>query len=559
MAAFEWDCDCGWSEWDLDSTEWTTQQTSSSASSSKPSAIPPPPPPPFFDLPPPPLPPSLQPPPELCSSSVGHPLGLETCQAFLVSDAERQIPVDSSSSAATIFITAAVLTITFVIIGFVAWRLRKQKLNQKALLRCQQKTINGTGGVGVGGGMMDGVPALLQGLNGRQVASGAGVNDDEDGVFYDELISYPPQFRAPNHPPAYEMKDVLLESTSPCHCTAHPLLGNGSSARNVRNGGCNALGPRSALHCQQQPHYVTSPYRCGSHSPPSSTTPTIDDQHDCSWITEPVYEELPSGPEEDGRFSRDHQRSRHRNDSVSINDSLRSQRGGSAYQRPSNYSNWSGEEPGETDFFLPPSTWYHQQTQHSTPILKGHMTTHGPVGQGRGGIRAAWREMEPSSQQQQRTRGTSSSASQSNSARRKRKVKSMKNPGGVGGGGGVVVGSGLEILDNQNLHYHCTGLYRGICPPEEPPFIAGENDHPIASLLDQDSPVPSEQLSTPTKTQPRYYYYSESDDYGVMNQPSRTLSNSRRGAQQQRHLSRIHRTLQPRSPTSVDNKNVGLN
>lgn len=83
MAAFEWDCDCGWSEWDLDSTEWTTQQTSSSASGSKPSAIPPPPPP-FFDLPPPPLPPSLQPPPELCSSSVGHPLGLETCQAFLV-------------------------------------------------------------------------------------------------------------------------------------------------------------------------------------------------------------------------------------------------------------------------------------------------------------------------------------------------------------------------------------------------------------------------------------------------------------------------------------------
>jgi hypothetical protein len=164
-----------------------------------------------------------------------------------------------------------------------------------------------------------------------------------------------------------QMKDVLLESTSPCHCTAHPLLGNG---RNVRNGGCNAVGPRSGvgvggglMHCQQQqqPHYVTSPYRCGSHSPPSSTTPTIDDQHDCSWITEPVYEELPSGwlnlfsrtlvsiiklvrerstlifipfylscpfpgPEEDGRFSRD-QRSRHRNDSVGINDSLRSQRG----------------------------------------------------------------------------------------------------------------------------------------------------------------------------------------------------------------------------------------
>ena len=92
------------------------------------------------------------------------------------------------------------------ILSFVSLRLRKQKLNQKALLRCQQKTINGTGGAGVGGGMMDGVPALLQGLNGREVASGAGVNDDEDGVFYDELISYPPQFRAPNHPPAYEVR-----------------------------------------------------------------------------------------------------------------------------------------------------------------------------------------------------------------------------------------------------------------------------------------------------------------------------------------------------------------
>lgn len=74
-------------------------------------------------------------------------------------------------------------------------RFRKQKVNQKALLRCQQKSINGgTGGV------MDGVPALLQGLNGRPIAG-----EDDEGVFYDELISYPPQFRAPNHPPAYEV------------------------------------------------------------------------------------------------------------------------------------------------------------------------------------------------------------------------------------------------------------------------------------------------------------------------------------------------------------------
>ena len=76
MAAFEWDCDCGW-EWDLDSPEWSS---ASAASQRRPI---PPPPPPFFDLPPPPLPPSLQPPPELCSTS-DHPLGLETCSAFLV-------------------------------------------------------------------------------------------------------------------------------------------------------------------------------------------------------------------------------------------------------------------------------------------------------------------------------------------------------------------------------------------------------------------------------------------------------------------------------------------
>lgn len=83
-------------------------------------------------------------------------------------------------------------------------RFRKQKLNhQKAVLRCQQKTINGAGGVAVGGGMMDSVPALIQGLNGRQ--PGANANEDENGVFYDELISYAPQFRAPNHPPAYEV------------------------------------------------------------------------------------------------------------------------------------------------------------------------------------------------------------------------------------------------------------------------------------------------------------------------------------------------------------------
>lgn len=74
--------------------------------------------------------------------------------------------------------------------------------------------------------MMDGmtVPALLQGLNGRQVAAGiAGVNDDEDGVFYDEL-SYPPQFRAPNHPPAYEVKLRASTGQSLDPCLSYPPI-----------------------------------------------------------------------------------------------------------------------------------------------------------------------------------------------------------------------------------------------------------------------------------------------------------------------------------------------
>lgn len=71
-------------------------------------------------------------------------------------------------------------------------------------MRCQQKTINGD------------PPALLQGLNGAgRPMGGMNQSDDEVGVFYDELISYPPQFRAPNHPPAYEVIIFLnLEHTS---------------------------------------------------------------------------------------------------------------------------------------------------------------------------------------------------------------------------------------------------------------------------------------------------------------------------------------------------------
>ena len=74
------------------------------------------------------------------------------------------------------------------------------------------------------------------------------------------------------------MKDILK---SPCHCTAHPLLTN----------------PKH----QQQQHYVTSPYHNSSpalqqqqqqQQSPSTSSPVSVQQQ---WITEPVYEELPSG------------------------------------------------------------------------------------------------------------------------------------------------------------------------------------------------------------------------------------------------------------------------
>lgn len=71
-------------------------------------------------------------------------------------------------------------------------RYRKQREEQKVVVRCQQK--NGGGGT---------VPANL--LQGIAPTRSAGINlDDVDGVFYDELISYPTHYRTPQ-PPAYEV------------------------------------------------------------------------------------------------------------------------------------------------------------------------------------------------------------------------------------------------------------------------------------------------------------------------------------------------------------------
>ena len=93
------------------------------------------------------------------------------------------------------------------------------------LLRCQQKTVaNGSSNVGIGG-MMDStgvMPALLQGLASVSRGGGGGgghghhsatSNDDNETVFYDELISYPTHlsYRPAHHPPpVYEVKIAHL-------------------------------------------------------------------------------------------------------------------------------------------------------------------------------------------------------------------------------------------------------------------------------------------------------------------------------------------------------------
>lgn len=153
------------------------------------------------------------------------------------------------------------------------------------------------------------------------------------------------------------------------------------------------------------------------------------------------------------------------------------------------------------------------------------MTTQGSIRQGRGGIRAAWREIDSPSTSSFVQQPTSASSFSQSGHRKKRKVKSIKTPAGI---------------DDQ-LHYHSTGLYRGKCPPEEPPMAEQE---PLSTVAVEEDTQPDQQSSaTPTKTQARYYYYSESDDYGSVNMvnPLRSGNNTRRG---QRHLSRVHRTLE---------------
>ena len=71
-----------------------------------------------------------------------------------------------------------------------------------------------------------------------------------------------------------QMKDILK---SPCQCTTHPLLSHSKQKEQEQE------------QQEQQQHYVLSPYQ-QQQSPASSV-----EAHHQQWISEPVYEELPSG------------------------------------------------------------------------------------------------------------------------------------------------------------------------------------------------------------------------------------------------------------------------
>lgn len=194
-----------------------------------------------------------------------------------------------------------------------------------------------------------------------------------------------------------------------------------------------------------------------------------------------------------------------------------------SWKNSSSSSGGCGEtEPGETDLFLAPTTWYQQHNN-----IRGQLTAQGPVRPGRGGVRAAWRELESDKLKHKIDK---SGSMKSNSLR--------QDP---------------AAATPQMLHYQTAELYRGKCPPEEPP--ASFDDEDSERPLHQADQMAEQQPGTTKKaTLPRYYYYSESDDYGVNNNSGvqRTLSSSTTGrrGQLQRHYNRAQRTPLHRSPTS---------
>ena len=186
------------------------------------------------------------------------------------------------------------------------------------------------------------------------------------------------------------------------------------------------------------------------------------------------------------------------------------------------------------------ASWYQQQQEASNGAsttmglagqgsIGGQLMTQGPVRAGEGGIRAAWRELSTDSL------SSSPQLSRTTNSRKKRKIKSKQQ---------------------NNATPESPSLYRGKCPPEYPP------EYPSPLRTDADADVPLMSTESPlleadneagksgkTQTLPRYYYYSENDDYGVarqLNNQQQSLT-GRRHPQQQRHLHRTPRTL--RSPT----------
>ena len=205
---------------------------------------------------------------------------------------------------------------------------------------------------------------------------------------------------------------------------------------------------------------------------------------------------------------------------------------------------WNGTEScdvRETDFFITPS-WYASSNVNppassasltsSPTLVRGRLTTKGPVRRGEGGVRAAWRELPNKSTSNGTVSKSKNSYDHNNSAGAPDSVK------------------------------RATTLYRGICPPEPPPFQTnGDSGESVASNVDGNDQIETNQqqqaYSSP-QTLPRYYYYSENDDYGVCNgnaptgnrKQQRSMAGTTGRRTSQRHLANGRRSA--RSPPASD-------
>ena len=184
---------------------------------------------------------------------------------------------------------------------------------------------------------------------------------------------------------------------------------------------------------------------------------------------------------------------------------------------------------------------------------------------GTGGVRAAWREVP--SLDRPGTAATVGPQPPANKNRKKRQKSSKWKP---------ETGEEAQRLMGSPAT-HLNSLYRGRCPPEPPPFSTASflDDDVVHDANEEDEgvdgdsgsgsgsgtgsgsgsgSVPESAIlpqqngggSIGVRTLPRYYYYSENDDYGVTKQPGSASMqrSSLADRRSQRHLQRNTRTRQ---------------